>query len=298
MQLSLSVSSWQRRLRVLLVIAIALAAADLTDFEVQSWLQGPEKPAAPATRVTAVTEQVNLDELKAVLGTTQPTEEEKKKAEAGRTPGRTASNANAPAVTAGPPPRLIGTLAGSGCHLAVLSVGNETRVMGPGRTVNGYRILQVDAYSARVRDAAGQVQVLALELAGGTPTAQAPAAPTPAPASATPAPAQAGGTVSIPQAQFKALVNNPGPWISQVQLKMERQGEEVLGARVSYSGQDNPFALVGIQPGDVISSFNTRPLKTPDDLLWAKSELANARSFHFEILRAGSPTTLDVDIKD
>lgn len=297
MQLSLSVSSWQRRLRVLLVVFIALAAADLTDFEIKSWLQPPLSPPAPANAPPMTSGTLDKEGLSAVLSTTQPTDAEKKQ-KAAPPDGPGANVTPVPAVPAGPPPRLVGTIAGSGRHLAVLEVGNETTVAGPGKLVSGYRILQVDTYSARVRDAAGQVQLLALEIAGGTPTAQPPAAPTPAAAEAAPATPQAGGPVSIPHAQYKHLVDNPDLWISQVQLKMDRKGDEVLGARVSYSGQENPFALVGIQTGDVISTFNQRPLKTPDDLMWARQELANARLFHFDILRNGSPTTLDVEIKD
>lgn len=296
MQLSLSVSSWQRRLRVLLVILIALALADLTNFSVEDWLRpaskAPEPVSTPAAGPFGLSDK---DQVSAVLSTTAPRGGAKKSGQVTASTTTQATNA-APPVPAGPPPRLVGTLAGSGCHLAVLSMGNETVIAGPGKVVSGYRILSVDSWSARVRDSAGNTQVLGLELAGGTPEAQAPTLPAP------PAPgaenATTGGAVNIPHAQFKDVVDHPEEWISKVQLKMERQGDEVLGARVTHGGEKNPFALVGIQSGDIIRTFNSRPLKGPDDLMWAKGELANARSFHFDILRAGAPTTLDVEIKD
>ncbi len=298
MQLSLSVSSWQRRIRVLLVILTTLALADLTGFSVEDHLRvapkAPEPVTTPAAGPFGLADK-DKEKIAAVLSTTAPPAGARKPSTMIASTA-TQTTAAASAAAAGPPPRLVGTLAGSGCQLAVLSLGNETVIAGPGKVVSGYRILTVDSWSARVRDSAGNTQVLGLELAGGTPTAQAPTPPAPT-AENTPT-ATTGGPINLPQAQFKDMVNHSDRWISKVQLKMDRQGEEVLGARVSYVDRDNPFALVGIQTGDVIKAFNNRPLKAPDDLLWAKSELANARTFHFDILRAGAPTTLDVEIKD
>lgn len=313
--MTLVASNFQRFARIFLLVAICYSAADLTAARIERSLQVPAGATnTTATNVVTTTtsgappQLANVGDLQNVLSTTTPPAPPPGSANttAPGTVGPAVPGAPAaPPVPAGPPPRLTGTLAGGGHSLAVLLVGNETRVVGVGEAVNGYTITDVGQFSVTVRDGAGNVQTLTMDLANMTGNSTAvPVAPAPVPYSspivgnttAGNATAPAPGTLS--SKVLKDMLNNAQSFADKIQVKGIRKGDEVVGMQVNYTNQDNPFAKLGIQAGDVITSFNGHPLKGPEDLTWAYGELRNAQQLNFQLERGGAPMPLTIQLTE
>jgi len=313
---TLVASNFQRFARIFLLVAICYSAADLTAARIERKLQVPaEVVNKTTTNVTTTTTSgdqqrlANLGDLQNVLSTTTPPAPPP-----GSANSTTANGTVGPAVPGqpaaapvptGPPPRLTGTLAGGGHSLAVLLVGNETRVLGIGESVNGYTITDVGQFSVTVRDGSGNVQTLTMDLANMTGNSTAvPVAPPIQQISPGPIVANATGNATAPppgtlsSKQLKDMLNNAQSFADKIQVKGIRKGDEVIGMQVNYTNQDNPFAKLGIQPGDIITSFNGHPLKGPEDLTWAYGELRNAQQLNFQLERGGQPLPLTIQLTE
>lgn len=308
-------SNFQRFARIFLLVAICYSAADLTAARIERRLQVPaEIVNSTTTNVTTTTgpppQLANVGDLQNVLSTTAPPAPPPGSGNTtvNGTVGPAVPGQPAPvAVPTGPPPRLTGTLAGGGHSLAVLLVGNETRVLGIGEEVNGYTITDVGQFSVTVRDGSGNVQTLTMDLANmsGNSTAvpQAPQpiqniSPGPIVANTTMANATAPPPGTLSSKQLKDMLNNAQSFADKIQVKGIRRNDEVVGMQVNYTNQDNPFAKLGIQAGDVITSFNGHPLKGPEDLTWAYGELRNAQQLNFQIERGGTPMPLQIQLTE
>ncbi len=314
--MTLVASNFQRFARIFLLVAICYSAADLTAARIERQLHVPAAVTnTTTTNVTTTTggpppQLANVGDLQNVLSTTTPPAPPPGSANATVPGGVGPAGPGAPgtgfvqAAPTGPPPRLTGTLAGGGHSLAVLLVGNETRVVGVGESVNGYTVTDVGQFSVTVRDGAGNVQTLTMDLANMTGNSTAVPVPPPV-QTASPivgnttagnATAPAPGTLS--SKVLKDMLNNAQSFADKIQVKGIRKGDEVVGMQVNYTNQDNPFAKLGIQAGDVITSFNGHPLKGPEDLTWAYGELRNAQQLNFQIERGGAPMPLTIQLTE
>lgn len=260
------------------------------------------------TNTTAVLNGLKLpDELRAVLtnrsiegrvgetinGTTPPVVT----GAPGSQPGTVVTVGNATAL-----PTLAGTMEGQGQSLAVLQVGQETQVVAVGEEWMGFRVMEVGSFNARLKDARGQEHTLSMALAG---TQEAPSVATVT--NTTPANATPGNGTETPGAPAT------GPYKSSRELRADIEGRafvknilvqpvqgpdgDVLGIRVNYSTMANPFARLGMQSGDIIQTFNSKPVKGMQDMDWALKELRNAQSLNFELQRNGQKVPLTVQLE-
>ena len=214
-------------------------------------------------------------------------------------------------TAAGNLPKLTGTISGGGHSMAVLQSGDETRVCCLNETMNGYTITEVTQFAAVLRDAQGQDHRLSLDLAQASNTQPPPAPPNPPGTLGTPGPPRPGGRPTGPmpaatppadntlsRSQIVDYMNNYQQWIGHLNVRPLKKGDEVIGIQVNYSTPDNPLAKLGVNAGDVLTSLNGHPLKSPEDLQWAYGELRNNTSFDFQVERGGKPTQLNVHLSD
>jgi type II secretion system protein C len=243
----------------------------------------------------------NLSNLQYLLSTTQPVVTNETVAVHATDPGDTRVTSphggRSPVMAARmEAPKLTGTLAGSGHQLAVLQTGNETHILGVGEEINNYTVLAVTNYEARVRDPQGQVYNLTLGLA--TTTGVPMAAPPPITVIATPTPgASATPEGQLTQAELRKMLEDPTSAGSKMNIHSVKRGDDVAGYQVNYTSNDNPFARLGVQNGDILMSFQDRALKGPEDLQWAYSELRNATSLNFSIERNGKVVPLSIQLE-
>lgn len=186
-------------------------------------------------------------------------------------------------------PVLAGTLEGQGASLAVLQMGQETRVVGVGEEWLGFVLLEVAPFQVRVRDNRGQEHTLSMQLA------QASAAPQPlAQATSSSVPANnswanqfsPSASPVLTSRELRSMLDDQG-WIKHILVRPFQRDNETIGVQVNYSNPNNPFPKLGIQSGDIVMTLNTRPLKAMEDMGTVLMELRNATSLNFEIERGG-----------
>lgn len=314
----MTTTDWERRAfpwaRRLVLVGVCFFAADFTAATIEKHLSAgapPVKAAAQPAMTRSNVPQNGLaysGELQYVLNNTVPI----MPVGGGNAsmPGMPAgANGTTVAVANAPPPaalpKLTGTLAGSGHALAVLQSGEDTRVAAVGEEVNGYVVVEVGQYSAVLRGPNGQTYNLSMDLAAspGASNTTAPAAapsPTntvpPVPNAMPPAVPPADGTIS--SAQIREMLDHSERFLPHISLKPIRRGEEVVGVQVNYNNPNNPFAMLGVNTGDIITSFNGKPLTGAQDLTWAYQELRNATTLNLQLERNGQPVPLSVHLSD
>jgi len=94
------------------------------------------------------------------------------------------------------------------------------------------------------------------------------------------------------------MLDHTGDYAATMNVHAVRRGDEVAGYQVNYSAANNPFAKLGILNGDILLSFQNRPLKGPEDLTWAYSELRNATTLSFSVERAGKVMPVNIQLTD
>lgn len=70
--------------------------------------------------------------------------------------------------------------------------------------------------------------------------------------------------------------------------------DEPRGAYVAAVAQNGPAAVAGVQPGDVILSFDGTPLRDSDDLPWLASNAGVGEQIDLEVARNGSVNLVSV----
>jgi type II secretion system protein C len=199
-------------------------------------------------------------------------------------------------------PTLAGTMEGQGQSLAVLQVGQETQVVAVGEEWMGYKVMEVGAFQARLKDARGQEHTVSMALAGAQNAAPGPVVYPPGTmppitnttvTNTTPGTPDAGGPVT--SRQIKAWFDDKS-FVRNILVQPVKRNDEVAGIQINYSNPDNPFAKLGIQSGDIIQTFNSRPVKGMEDMDWALKELRNAQSLNFQVERNGQQVPVSLQV--
>ena len=220
-----------------------------------------------------------------------------------------------PTTTQGPNPRpgapnatilpeLTGTLAGQGQSLAVLQVGQETQVVGVGEEWMGFKVLEVGAFQARLRDARNQEYTVSMPLAKGDDTPAPPIPLTPfnnnngnGNGNNSPPSAPAPGQPYTTSRELRDDLDNKGQWIRNILVQpVVREGESV-GVQINYSNTNNPFNRLGIQTGDVVLSLNNKPARGVEDVTNLLMELRNSTTLNFQIERGGQQVPITVTLE-
>ncbi len=210
------------------------------------------------------------------------------------------SNPTVAVVNATALPTLVGTLEGQGQALAVLqaSGSQDTSVVSLGEDFQGFKVIEVGAFQARLRDARNQEYTISMSVANNN------AAPPPPPAfdqgAFKPVPPPGMEPARGPYKTSRELredIDNKGQWIGNILVKPVLRNGESIGVQINYKGGENPFSRLGIQSGDVVLSLNNKPAKAVENLPEILMELRNAQSLNFNLERSGQATPLSVNLE-
>lgn len=195
-------------------------------------------------------------------------------------------------------PTLVGTLEGQGQALAVLqaSGSQDTSVVALGEEFQGFKVVEVGAFQARLRDARNQEYTISMSVANNAPPPAAVSTvgfvPQP--------PVQPTEALKGPYKTSRELredIDNKGQWIGNILVKPVLRNGESIGVQINYKGGENPFSRLGIQSGDVVLSLNNKPAKAVENLPEILMELRNAQSLNFNLERNGQPSPLTVNLE-
>lgn len=199
-------------------------------------------------------------------------------------------------------PTLVGTLEGQGQALAVLQGAGtqDTSVVALGEEFQGYKVIEVGAFQARLRDARNQEYTISMSVANNSnppPAAlQPPVGFVPAqPMQPTPPEAVKGPYKT--SRELREDIDNKGQWINNILVKPVLRNGESIGVQINYKGGENPFSRLSIQSGDVVLSLNNKPAKAVENLPEILMELRNAQSLNFNLERSGQPSPLTVNLE-
>lgn len=245
-------------------------------------------------------------ELTALLTSHKPTE-----ATPGQipTPAPGTSPGQAPGQTYPPPggvnatalPQLAGTMEGQGQALAVLQMGQETQVVGVGEEWMGFRVVEVGAFQARLRDARNQEYTISMGLANvsSTNTTPLPGLAGPPAFNVTGGP----GGLGLPPGPYKTSrelredLENKGQWVRNILVQPVMRNGESVGVQVNYNNPSNPFARLGIQSGDIVLALNQKPARGVEDVTNLVMELRNSTVLNFQLERGGQQLPLSVTLE-
>jgi type II secretory pathway component PulC len=211
----------------------------------------------------------------------------------GQTPGVAVTNSTVAL------PTLVGTLEGQGQALAVLQAqgSSDTAVVALGEDFQGFKVMEVGAFQARLRDARNQEYTISMSVANNT---TAPP-PVPAPVNNTfqpvPPPDMGARGPYKTTKELRADIDNKGQWINNILVKPVLRDGEAIGVQINYKGGENPFSRLGIQSGDTVLSLNNKPAKAVENLPEILMELRNSQSLNFNLERNGQPTPLTVNLE-
>lgn len=187
---------------------------------------------------------------------------------------------------------------------AVYAVGDELPV--------GRRVLLAKVMPRQVvLDNGGTYELLTLfedsaldgQLAGAGGDAQTRARPGPAeqasPAAADEAPAaeavSAGPGATDLAAQYRErLYNDPQSLADVVRITAVRQGDQLVGYRVSPGRAGEDFAALGFEPGDIVTGVNGLSLTDPANTVRLYQAMREAREAVFDLTRDGEALSLSV----
>ena len=185
---------------------------------------------------------------------------------------------------------------------AVYAVGDELPV--------GRRVLLAKVLPRQVvLDNGGTYELLTLfedseldaQLAGGGAPAPARAAParSEAAAAADEAPAaeavSAGPAATDLAAQYRErLYNDPQSLADVVRITAVRQGDQLVGYRVSPGRAGEDFAALGFEPGDIVTGVNGLSLTDPANTVRLYQAMRQAREAVFDLTRDGETLSLSV----
>lgn len=184
-----------------------------------------------------------------------------------------------------PLPVLQGTLEGQGQSLAVLQSGAETKLVAIGEEWMGYKVVEVGAFQARLRDARNQEFTVSMAIANENTGTVAAVMPQPFVVNNTQA--LAGPQPFRTSAEVKAAIDNKAAWVKNILVQPEIRNGESVGIKVNYTNVDNPFARLGIQTGDIVLALNNKPARGMDDLNTVLMELRNSTNLNFQVERSG-----------
>jgi len=296
----------------LVVIAIcAVFSARATATVIETKLSHATPPARPAVRVAAATSQTvyskqNEDILKrnVFCSDCPPIIEPPKEPGIVDTgpppPQRTSLPIALVAIMFAPPP------ASKFWSVAIIR-DTEQKSSGPysiGMKIRDATI--TDISDTRVDlDVNGREEYLELFDKGPPPAAAAPAAAAPAAAAGDPLAAELQKGVKktgennyeVQRGTVDSLLNNMSALSRAARIVPELKDGRAAGFRLFSVRPDGPFAMIGLQNGDVISSINGLEMNSPDQALMVYTKLKSASHLSVGLERNGQKITKEYNIR-
>lgn len=235
---------------------------------------------------------------KPVEGQPQPTGQEP--------PQRTGLPLALMAIMYAPPPLGLST---SPWSVAVVRDNDEktTGAFGAGNKIRGAVITQIEETRVYL-DNGGKTEYI--DLLEGAKVAGAPE--TPAPAAAAPAPGGGDAFASemakgikktsehaydIQRSTLESVLGNMSLLSRSARIVPEIRDGKAAGFRLYSVRPDGPFALIGMQNGDVISSINGLEITSPEKALEVYAKLKSASHLSLGLERNGQKVTKDYSIR-
>jgi general secretion pathway protein C len=103
-------------------------------------------------------------------------------------------------------------------------------------------------------------------------------------------------TTSLAQSYRERLYQNPQSLAEVVNVSAVREGAALLGYRLSPGNDQQQFAQLGFQAGDVVTSVNGVSLDNPANTMVLYNSLREAGEVVFELQREGQPLNLSVNL--
>jgi general secretion pathway protein C len=88
-----------------------------------------------------------------------------------------------------------------------------------------------------------------------------------------------------------------GELIAAGRMRPVKEGDRVVGLRISQTRPGSLVALLGLKNGDQLQSLNGFALTDPEKLLEAQARLAGADRLSLSLLRDGRPLTIDLNVR-
>lgn len=173
-----------------------------------------------------------------------------------------------------------------------------------GDTVRGAKI--TDITDVRVDlDVSGRQEYLELFDKGPAPQPQAAAAPAPAAPSGDPLTAEMQKGIKktgehnyeVQRGTVDSLLGNMSALSRAARIVPELKDGRAAGFRLFSVRPDGPFALIGLQNGDVISSINGLEMNSPDQALMVYTKLKSASHLSVGLERNGQKITKEYNIR-
>jgi len=154
-------------------------------------------------------------------------------------------------------------------------------------------------------DVNGREEYLELFDKGPPPAAAAPAAAAPAAAAGDPLAAELQKGVKktgennyeVQRGTVDSLLNNMSALSRAARIVPELKDGRAAGFRLFSVRPDGPFAMIGLQNGDVISSINGLEMNSPDQALMVYTKLKSASHLSVGLERNGQKITKEYNIR-
>jgi general secretion pathway protein C len=154
-------------------------------------------------------------------------------------------------------------------------------------------------------DVNGREEYIELFDKGPPPAAPAAAAPAPAAPSTDPLAAElqkgikktSENNYEVQRGTVDSLLNNMSALSRAARIVPELKDGRAAGFRLFSVRPDGPFALIGLQNGDVISSINGLEMNSPDQALMVYTKLKSASHLSVGLERNGQKITKEYNIR-
>jgi general secretion pathway protein C len=94
-----------------------------------------------------------------------------------------------------------------------------------------------------------------------------------------------------------ALIDGAGDLMRSVAVRPEKQGDDVVGLRITTLKPGTPLDALGVRAGDVLVSLDGIPLTSPDRMLEAYARIRTAMRVSAVVLRDGRQRQLDFEVR-
>jgi general secretion pathway protein C len=154
-------------------------------------------------------------------------------------------------------------------------------------------------------DVNGREEYIELIDKGPAPAAPAPAAAAPTPPAGDPLAAElqkgikktGENNYEVQRGTVDSLLNNMSALSRAARIVPEIKDGHAAGFRLFSVRPDGPFAMIGLQNGDVISSINGLEMNSPDQALMVYTKLKSASHLSVGLERNGQKITKDYNIR-
>lgn len=119
-------------------------------------------------------------------------------------------------------------------------------------------------------------------------------APAAAPERTAVAPRRQGAASDLAAQYREQLYNDPESLAQVVRISAVREGDGLVGYRLSPGREAEDFAALGFEPGDLVTGVNGLPLADPSNTVRLYQALREAREVVFDLQRDGEALSLSV----